>query len=987
MIRYNQKFGVNEFLSAVNSLFYSKNDEVKKNANKYLFEFEKSPESWDIAYQILLKNNLSGIVYYNVLQILKNKLKYDFGIFIENPIYIEKLLSFLELNIDRFSHSEYYIIINYCDCISKALLFTGDKFKIFLKKFIMKLTGENNDIYKDLNLLLIFNFICDTSNDDNIVIDIESREEFIKNVKNISEDVFHFISYIINKLHSIEEKNLINFFVGQILDSIIYYIKYEFDKNGLDKFNNEFLPIIEFIFQINEEKIEKYSECICYLLKFPLHKNKMSLLSKYVFSKIYQLKDIFYKSVKNLDENQTSFYKDVFTALIQNNINYILKEKRLDLFQIVVELTKKCPHTKIFRILEFFEFFNEYLNNLNYTAEDIMFTFENIFVEFIRNLTFLTKFDDNIFEKLNILDEEILENNEEYEEYIITSDFRNVIYDILDNFTKNYRYYFIFDKIIYPEINIIIEKIKESKNNIKLLCKLENLLYFFSCIGKDINLENKLNNKIIILFHTIFDVPKEFIQITRTINEIINSCSKIFFHEKELLLKAFKYLMNGLSNPLTLKSCSNSCKSLLIDNKKIMSEFKNDLLILYNNKLKKSILLNKNYLYIIEGLVEVLVYSNNDENDYDIIKKNIIEILKPLILYLNEIKNIIEENEILSHEDSKKLEELLNILKYLSISIFNSINQNNINIMEEMLSEIWPYIIFILKKMSSNNNVVENIINFIKIFIDELNHNFFKYIPEYTEIIINEYKVNPISTYLYAFEVLVTSFPDIKDNNIRIILNNNFNKLCQITFNSFKNESDLNNLINLSEEFFGMLYRITKLSPGILLESEMMEYIINFSLNYMITSQIQISKNIISFFDSLIYFQKLNCIKDLEKENKILYEKYKNIVNLRINNFSFILCEKILKIFVDVPSKQVLEEIVYLLKHFIKYYKELALKVFNLNLNKFPNDILSIKEKNEFINLIDNYSTKKGEFNKFINNLVNKCINKSIRDSKNKDIK
>ena len=116
----NQESKINAFLEAVNYLFHSNDKDLKVKANKFLIDFEKSSESWDISYQVLLKDNLPDEAYYNALNILKNKIKYDFGIYSENPEYIEKLLTFFLDNIDKFKKMKNFILINYCDCIGKA---------------------------------------------------------------------------------------------------------------------------------------------------------------------------------------------------------------------------------------------------------------------------------------------------------------------------------------------------------------------------------------------------------------------------------------------------------------------------------------------------------------------------------------------------------------------------------------------------------------------------------------------------------------------------------------------------------------------------------------------------------------------------------------------------------------------------------------------------------------------------------------------------
>ena len=79
MSNQNQESEIKAFLEAVNYLFHSNDKELKKQANNFLVKFESKPESLDISYQVLLKDNLPEEVYYNALNILKNKIKFDFG--------------------------------------------------------------------------------------------------------------------------------------------------------------------------------------------------------------------------------------------------------------------------------------------------------------------------------------------------------------------------------------------------------------------------------------------------------------------------------------------------------------------------------------------------------------------------------------------------------------------------------------------------------------------------------------------------------------------------------------------------------------------------------------------------------------------------------------------------------------------------------------------------------------------------------------------
>ena len=126
---------------------------------------------------------------------------------------------------------------------------------------------------------------------------------------------------------------------------------------------------------------------------------------------------------------------------------------------------------------------------------------------------------------------------------------------------------------------------------------------------------------------------------------------------ENLLLILFKYLIDGLNNELTLKYCSISAKNLLSKNKQILSKSKDDLIKLYNQTIKDKVLLNNKYLPILSGLVEVICYSN-DNNEQEI-EKNLINIFQQWFLYLIEAKNkSLIPNIQLSSKEMEKLIEL-----------------------------------------------------------------------------------------------------------------------------------------------------------------------------------------------------------------------------------------------------------------------------------------------------------------------------------------
>ena len=58
MSNENLEVKVNAFLNAVQLLFNSNNNQQKIKANKFIIELEKNSDSWDIACNVLQKENL-----------------------------------------------------------------------------------------------------------------------------------------------------------------------------------------------------------------------------------------------------------------------------------------------------------------------------------------------------------------------------------------------------------------------------------------------------------------------------------------------------------------------------------------------------------------------------------------------------------------------------------------------------------------------------------------------------------------------------------------------------------------------------------------------------------------------------------------------------------------------------------------------------------------------------------------------------------------
>ncbi len=56
------------------------------------------------------------------------------------------------------------------------------------------------------------------------------------------------------------------------------------------------------------------------------------------------------------------------------------------------------------------------------------------------------------------------------------------------------------------------------------------------------------------LFETIFEIPDSFVQIKRTVTDVLDDLGsiRVLSHKTNILMKSFNYLLQGLDNPLTL---------------------------------------------------------------------------------------------------------------------------------------------------------------------------------------------------------------------------------------------------------------------------------------------------------------------------------------------------------------------------------------------------------------------------------------------------
>lgn len=442
-----------------------------------------------------------------------------------------------------------------------------------------------------------------------------------------------------------------------------------------------------------------------------------------------------------------------------------------------------------------------------------------------------------------------------------------------------------------------------------------------------------------------------------------------------MLFKAFNYLMDRLDNPLVLKYCSVSCKDLLINNKQILSTKKHDLVNLYNTKIKDKALVNLKYLSLQEGIIQVICYSSAENYNKESIRANIVEMMKTWIIYLNEVEKKItaQDPSNLTKQEILAILQLLDVLKSFSRGCFEGLDNSNLSIMAEIFKEIWPKIKIIINAFSTKSDIIEGIIQLTKYFMRGMKDDFKIYLEEYIKCLIDGYKLAPISSYIYGFEVLLTVFS--KDSSVRTIIDNLFSEFCQITFDNYLTSlSDLTVSCELGEDFFGMLNRLVKLNPFVFFDSPQIEKIIQLCVGNIGINEIELGKSIIMLLCKILTYYKLPEFAGVDQEVINMYARKINIIVIK---YSDEIVRQILQTFYEVPPASITDLLKDLVFDLILYSGELALKTFEKHLVSLPSDCLTDKEKENFISYIRNYNEEK--LDQLLDRLIKRCQNKHIR--------
>ncbi len=191
----SQDYNLENVLIAINDLFIGSDDKKRKAANKFLLFFEKSQQAWDVAKEILSTKNLIEQAYYSATQIIKKKLRFDFGNYCGNKQVIISVAEFLIEKLFEFKENKFYIIANLARCFSLFIIFAHQDIPDIIKVFVEKL---NDQSISGLTIILMtFTFLAEMVETNNIVIDVSYKNSYSEFLEKLSDDVLVFMNFMI----------------------------------------------------------------------------------------------------------------------------------------------------------------------------------------------------------------------------------------------------------------------------------------------------------------------------------------------------------------------------------------------------------------------------------------------------------------------------------------------------------------------------------------------------------------------------------------------------------------------------------------------------------------------------------------------------------------------------------------------------------------------------------------------------------------------
>jgi hypothetical protein len=191
----------------------------------------------------------------------------------------------------------------------------------------------------------------------------------------------------------------------------------------------------------------------------------------------------------------------------------------------------------------------------------------------------------------------------------------------------------------------------------------------------------------------------------------------------------------------------------------------------------------------------------------------------------------------------------------------------------------------------------------MKHFMRGMEKDFIPVLKEYIDMVLDGYRVIPISSYIYSLEVIASVY---NDETTKPLVKYMFKEIVELTFKNYLvSEEDFEN-VQLTEDFFGLLYRLMKLNPFLVFDSELFEKIVIFCINKMDIHHLDSSKNILYFLEKVFNIQDLSRFKGMDNEVlRLFYNKVKSCMD----TFGELMVSKIIAFIIDVPATMIFDHL------------------------------------------------------------------------------
>lgn len=965
-------YNFSNFKLAIDFLFSGKT-ELSSSANRYLNRFNNSNQSFEVAIYTLSLPDLNEKLYYNAIQIIKSKLTFNFGNFINDYTILKSLQSTLIETIYRFrNYEKVYILSTLCQCYSLLTLFSFKLIPNTIQDLIFPLknqekTGNFNGIEYNIIVMFYLKHLSDIISDRDIVIDEDHLFEFKAYLQKLSIFTIQEIQLSIQILYNHPNK-FINptekvRFSKYILSCLISWLELGIEKTILSSLITSFPEILEFIFNITEENMKSHKECICLLLcdasissnifKYRYEDSKTKVegqeniekLNFSVIEKVIQMKPLVAKAIESKNEEGITFFIDIFEALCSNNIKLIITNKNIELLLIMYELTKVC---NLDRIMYICDFWCETINCLVLHNDD-PHVFISLIDDVINEIIRKSKWKTSIFEELNKEKYSKMKKNEEFEH---EEDKRVYIKEFFTRISNIIPSIEIINKYIKPSFSIVCNDLKENSQSIKLWNSFESLVFILHSVIKNLKLEEF--TQIDDIFQVLLNVPLEISQISRSITDFIDEVKEMLSINPNSLTLAFQYLVKGLSLPLIRKCMIISLNTLISSNKLFFSSKIQDLGFVYKTQIQDFLLKEDSSIEFLKSFCDVIFTIDNPDH----IQLYFIEMCSPWIGKLFEISKVFSEDSSLleNKPQIEEFREILHIIKFMINSAYDAYLKDKSKSVSPLINkifiEIWPAMRIIFNIPS--DILVEASIQILKFFMRILKEQFLPYIDEFLKIIVTNYQVHPFCSYLYCFEITITVFGHMTSgdsfNYLQYILTN----LYDITFNKYLTTPiQIANNPQLTNEVFGLLFRCIKINPILILGSDRFESIISTAIHNIDIKHPDTAINILNFLKKFLNFQSNQLIKELNSSQLDVINK--KVLGL-MNSMGETLVYKIFLYIQDVPLEAIFENLQEVLSSVIYKYDN-SIMWFSSTIEKISENKLTNSEKVKFIKYVNDYQT------------------------------